>query len=108
MYLLLFIYCKPCSFKLEYNYVTYCLYANYKIAINKYLEDVRIEDIFLSLQCGQNFSKLDVLKVSNQLLMDVENCEIIVYSTSYGILKMKHLPFKKKQLALFLENMTEN
>jgi len=64
--------------------------GDYKTTINKYLKDVkhplpRIEEIFVALQGGKTFSKIDLKNAYNQLLLDEETSKLRVWSTHKGI-----------------------
>lgn len=80
------------------SYGSIRLRANYKITINKYLEDVnyplpRVEDLFAALQGGEEFTKLDLLNAFNQLELDKETSELLSWSTCRGIYRVNRLPF---------------
>lgn len=77
------------------------LCANYKITVNKYLEDFnhplpRIEDLFAALHNGKEFTKLDLTRAYNQLLLDDETSMLLALSTHRGIYKVNRLTFGTK------------
>jgi len=72
--------------------------ADYKVTINKYLNEFkyplpRNNEIFVALQRGQRFTKLDLSQAYNQLLLDQESQSLCTWSTHVGIFKVKRLPF---------------
>ncbi|XP_072400652.1 uncharacterized protein [Diabrotica undecimpunctata] len=75
--------------------------GNYKITVNKYLKDFnhplpRIDDIFVALQGGQKFTKLDFLNAYNQLVLDDNTSRLLSWSAPYGIYKVNRLPYGTK------------
>lgn len=86
--------------------------ANYKISINKYLKDCnhplpRIDEIFVTLQGGQKFSKLDFLNAYNQLILDESISELLALSTPYGIYKVLRLPYETKPACAIFQAIVE-
>lgn len=86
--------------------------SNYKITVNKFLKDFnhplpRIEDIFVALQGGQKFTKLDFLNAYNQLVLDDETSELLAWSTPWGIYKVKRLPYGTKPACSIFQNIVE-
>lgn len=86
--------------------------ANYKITINKYLEDFnhplpRIDEIFVALQGGQTFTKLDFLNAYNQLVLDEDTSNLLSWSTPYGIFKVLRLPYGTKPACSIFQSIVE-
>ena len=64
--------------------------ADYKITVNKYIENFkyplpRIEEIFTTLQGGEQFTKLDLSNAYNQLEVTDDTKLILAWSTHKGI-----------------------
>lgn len=69
------------------------LCADYKVTLNKYVEDIqypfpRIEELFIALEGGQQFSKLDFVNAYNQLKVDDQTSRLLAWSTHKGIFKV--------------------
>ncbi|XP_008180036.1 uncharacterized protein K02A2.6-like [Acyrthosiphon pisum] len=77
------------------------LCADYKTTVNKYLVNInhplpRVEEVFVALQGGKTFSKLDFLNAYNQLELCENTQKLLAWSTSKGIYIVKRLPFGTK------------
>jgi len=85
--------------------------ADYKITVNKYLEDVkhplpRIDELFAALSGGETFTKLDLTAAYNQLEVTEETSKLLAWSTHKGIYLLKKLPFgTKPACAIFQRTM---
>lgn len=74
------------------------LCGDYKITLNKNLlvdkyPIPRIDDIFLKLQGGQRFSKIDLRQAYNQIELDVESQKLCVWNTHRGLFLVHRLPY---------------
>ena len=67
----------------------------------------RIEEIFVALQGGEKFTKLDFLNAYNQLVLDDPTSELWAWSTPYGIYKIKRLPYGTKPACSIFQNIIE-
>jgi len=77
------------------------LCADYKTTINKYLEDYnypvpKVEELFVALQGGKFFSKLDFINAYNQLEICEDTQKLLAWSTHKGIYKVKRTPLGTK------------
>ncbi|XP_031334049.1 uncharacterized protein K02A2.6-like [Photinus pyralis] len=77
------------------------LCANYKITVNKFLDNFNypiplIEDIFVALQGGVEFTKLDLSQAYNQLIVDDQTKSLLAWSTHKGVYLVERLPFGVK------------
>ncbi|KAF2890216.1 hypothetical protein ILUMI_15957 [Ignelater luminosus] len=83
------------------------LCADYRVTVNKYLDDIqypfpRVEELFVALQGGEQFSKLDIRSAYNQLVLGDETRKLLAWSTHRGVYLMNRLPFgAKPACALF-------
>ncbi|KAF2890922.1 hypothetical protein ILUMI_15251, partial [Ignelater luminosus] len=83
------------------------LCADYRVTVNKYLDDIqypfpRAEELFVALQGGEQFSKLDIRSAYNQLVLGDETRKLLAWSTHRGVYLMNRLPFgAKPACALF-------
>ncbi|KAF2885856.1 hypothetical protein ILUMI_20318 [Ignelater luminosus] len=83
------------------------LCADYRVTVNKYLDDIqyhfpRVEELFVALQGGEQFSKLDIRSAYNQLVLGDETRKLLAWSTHCGVYLMNRLPFgAKPACALF-------
>jgi len=76
------------------------------------LEDVkhplsRIEEMFVALQGGKTFSKIDLKNAYNQLLLDEETSKLLAWSTKKGIYLVKRLPYGTKSACTVLQKIIE-
>jgi len=58
--------------------------------VNKFLQDVKhplpkVEELFVALQGGKTFSKIDFRNSYNQLVLDKETRRLLAWSTHKGI-----------------------
>ena len=53
----------------------------------------RIEDLFVKLNGGKKFSKLDSSQTYNQLVLDNNLKKLVVINTHQGLFQFNHLPF---------------
>ncbi|CAI6350433.1 unnamed protein product [Macrosiphum euphorbiae] len=88
------------------------LCADYKTTVNKYLVDInhplpRVEDVFVALQGGKTFSKLDFLNAYNQLELCENTQKLLAWSTSKGIYLVKRLPFGTKPACSKFQSVIE-
>jgi len=82
--------------------------ADYKITINKYLEDVkyplpRIDELFAAVSGGEAFTKLDLTAAYNQLEVTEETSKLLAWSTHKDIHLLKRLSFGTKHVQFFKE-----
>ncbi|XP_060881762.1 uncharacterized protein K02A2.6-like [Metopolophium dirhodum] len=88
------------------------LCADYKTTVNKYLVDInhplpRVEEVFVALQGGKTFSKLDFLNAYNQLELCESTQKLLAWSTSKGIYIVKRLPFGTKPACSKFQSVIE-
>lgn len=88
------------------------LCANYKITINKYLEDInyplpRVEELFAVLGGGTHFSKLDFRNAYNQLLLSENSQKLLAWSTHRGIYTVNRLPYGTKPACAIFQKIVE-
>ncbi|XP_008190241.1 uncharacterized protein K02A2.6-like [Acyrthosiphon pisum] len=88
------------------------LCADYKTTINKYLEDynyplLKVEELFVALQGGKFFSKLDFINAYNQLEICEDTQKLLAWSTHKGIYKVKRLPFGTKPACSIFQQVIE-
>ncbi|XP_008179051.1 uncharacterized protein K02A2.6-like [Acyrthosiphon pisum] len=88
------------------------LCADYKTTVNKYLVDInhplpRVEEVFVALQGGKTFSKLDFLNAYNQLQLCESTQKLLAWSTSKGIYIDKRLPFGTKPACSKFQSVIE-
>lgn len=88
------------------------LCADYKITINKFLEDYnhplpRVEKLFVALQGGKLFSKIDFVNAYNQLELCEETQKRLAWSTHKGIYIVKRLPFGTKPACSIFQAIIE-
>lgn len=74
------------------------LCGDYKTTINPHLVEVkhplpRVEELFAKLQGGQLFTKLDLSRGYNQLVLDEPSRKLVAISTHRGVYLMNRLPF---------------
>eukprot|EP00731_Ephydatia_muelleri_P006003 Em0003g251a len=74
------------------------LCGDYKMTINQYLEVDRYplpkpNDLFATLAGGQKFSKIDLSRAYQQLVLEEESCELVVINTHIGLFSYTRLPF---------------
>lgn len=86
--------------------------ADYKITINKHLEDVkhplpRIEELFAELQGGEHFTRLDMSNAYNQLEVTEKTQLLLSWSTHRGIYKLHRLPFGTKPASAIFQRTVE-
>ncbi|KAF2894041.1 hypothetical protein ILUMI_12128 [Ignelater luminosus] len=82
------------------------------ITINKYLKDCnyplsRIEEIFIALQGGQPFTKLDFFNAYNQFVLESKTAVLLSWSTPFGIYKVKRLPYGTKPACQIFQQIIE-
>ena len=53
----------------------------------------KVEDLFSQLSGGKTFTKLDMSQAYQQLLLDEDSQNFVVFNTHKGLLKYKRLPF---------------
>lgn len=85
--------------------------GDYKTTINKYLKDVkhplpRIEEMFVTLQGGKTFSKINLKNAYNQLLDD-ETSKLLTWSTHKGKYLVKPLPYGTKPACAVFQKIIE-
>ncbi|XP_022165223.1 uncharacterized protein K02A2.6-like, partial [Myzus persicae] len=88
------------------------LCTDYKTTVNKYLVDInhplpRVEEVFVALQGGKTFSKLDFLNAYNQLELCESTQKLLAWSTSKGIYIVKRLPFGTKPACSKFQSVIE-
>lgn len=88
------------------------LCANYKITLNKYLEDVnyplpRVEELFAVLGGGMHFSKLDFRNAYNQLILSENSRKLLAWSTHRGIYLVNRLPYGTKPACAIFQKIVE-
>lgn len=86
--------------------------CDYKVTVNKFLKDVnyplpRIEEIFVALQGGQHFTKLDILCAYNQLMLSEETKRLLAWSTHRGIYVPNRLPYGTKPACQIFQRVLE-
>ena len=74
------------------------LCGDYKVTLNQFLEIdqyplPRIEELFLKLQGGKTFSRLDLSQAYQQVALDKESQLLTTISTHKGLFKYTRLPF---------------
>ncbi|XP_063933135.1 uncharacterized protein K02A2.6-like isoform X2 [Zophobas morio] len=72
--------------------------GDYKVTVNRHLREVkyplpRIEEIFMQLNGGKSFTKIDLSDAYNQLVVDQESAKLLAWSTHKGLYKVNRLPF---------------
>lgn len=67
----------------------------------------RIENIFVALQGGQKFSKLDFLNAYNQLIVDTKTRRLLSWSTPFGIYEVYRLPYGTKPACAIFQSIVE-
>jgi hypothetical protein len=77
------------------------LCADDKTTINKHLEDYnyplpKVKELFIALQGGKFFSKLDFINAYNQLEICEDTRKLLAWSTHKCLYKVKRLPFGTK------------
>lgn len=87
--------------------------GDYKVTLNKYLCDFkyplpRIDEIFVSLQGGEVYTKLDLSNAYNQLVLDEKSQMLCAVSTHIGVFKVKRLPFGIKVASAIFQKTIEN
>lgn len=88
------------------------LCSNYKITVNKYLEDVnhplsRIYYLCAAFQGGKEFTKLDFVNAFNQSQLDDETSELLTWSTDKGLYRASRLPFGTKPASAVFQRIIE-
>ncbi|KAF2898925.1 hypothetical protein ILUMI_07250 [Ignelater luminosus] len=82
------------------------LCADYHVTVNKYLDDIQypfqgVEELFVALQGGERFSKLDIISAYNQLVLGDETRKLLAWSTHRGVYLMNRLSFGTKPASVF-------
>lgn len=72
--------------------------GDYKVTVNKAIINIRyplprIEDIFMKLNGGESFTKVDLSNAYNQIRLDEESAKLLTWSTHKGLYKLNRLPF---------------
>lgn len=72
--------------------------GDYKTTINPQLVEVkyplpRVEELFAKIKGGQMFTKLDLSRGYNQLVLDDDSKKLVALSTHRGVYLMNRLPF---------------
>lgn len=85
------------------------LCGDYKVTINPHVIDYRhplprIDDLFVSLQGGIKFSKLDLSGAYNQLVLDEKSAHLCAWSTHKGVFRVNRLPFGVKSASGIFQN----
>ncbi|KAF2883189.1 hypothetical protein ILUMI_22989 [Ignelater luminosus] len=88
------------------------LCADYRVTVNKYLNDIqypfpRVEELFLALQGGEQFSKLDIRSAYNQLVLGDETRKLLAWCTHSGVYLMNRLPFGAKPACTLFQREIE-
>jgi len=88
------------------------LCGDYKTTVNRCLEDVnhplpKVEELFIALQGGKIFSKIDFKNAYNQLLLDEETSKVLAWSTHKGIYIINHLPYGTKPACAIFQKIVE-
>jgi len=86
--------------------------GDYKTTVNKFLEDVKhllpkVEDLFVALQGGKTFSKIDFRNAYNQLVLDDETRKLLTWSTHKGIYLVNRLPYGTKPACAVFQKIVE-
>ncbi|XP_023248186.1 uncharacterized protein K02A2.6-like [Copidosoma floridanum] len=86
--------------------------ANYRLTVNKHLEDFnhpipRIEEMFVALQGGEEFSLLDLDRAYNQLELTEDTKKLLAWSTHRGVYLMNRLPFGTKPACSIFQQTLE-
>ncbi|XP_053686504.1 uncharacterized protein K02A2.6-like [Sabethes cyaneus] len=77
------------------------LCGDYKVTLNSFLKEVKhplptADEIFVKLNGGSKFSKLDLSKAYNQFVLNDRSKEMCSISTMQGVYRMNRLPFGVK------------
>lgn len=72
--------------------------GDYKVTVNPYVQQVTyalplIEDLFVILNGGVHFSKLDLSDAYNQLELDEQSQLLLTWSTTEGLFAPTRMPF---------------
>lgn len=86
--------------------------GDYKTTVNKFLEDVKhplpkVEELFVTLQGGKTFSKIDFRNAYNQLVLDEETRKLLAWSTHIGIYLVNRLPYGTKPACAVFQKIVE-
>ncbi|KAJ8882444.1 hypothetical protein PR048_014252 [Dryococelus australis] len=73
--------------------------ADYKVTVNDFLENV----LFLALQGGEYFSKIDLSNAYNQLCVTEQTAKLLAWSMHKGIYNMNRLSFGVKPACAILQ-----
>jgi len=88
------------------------LCGDYKTTVNRYLEDVKhplpkVDELFVALQGGKTFSKIDFMNAYIQLLLDEETSKVLAWSTHKGIYIVNRLPYGTKPACALFQKIVE-
>ena len=88
------------------------LCGDYKVTINSALEVDQHplpnpEELFVTLSGGQKFSKLDLSRAYQQILLDEESREYVTINTHKGLYRPKRLPFGVASASAIFQSKVE-
>ena len=72
--------------------------GDFRVTVNSALEEDQHplpnpEELFVSLSCGEKFTKLDLSRAYQQILLDDNSREYVTISTHKGLYRPTRLPF---------------
>ena len=68
----------------------------------------KIEDLFATLECGKEFTKLDLSQAYQQLTLDTESRKYVVIDTHKGLFRYTRLPYGVSSAPGIFQRVMEN